>query len=276
MDKDFVILWTRYEKLFELYSDEEVGRIVRAMMAYRATGEAPDFTGNERFVWPAIQADIDRAQDAREKRTQRNAANGAKGGRPRKSNSSQEETSAKEADAILPASADSPETNVGYSDEDKTEKTHSVSPVSDETEKRQIKRERERKKEIKSLYSAPPKSPNHKTNEIREVKSLYRSICVHLLPLSEEPAKDRDKAVSRLLESRDLDACAALFKRAEASRFLRGESRSRWKAGFDWLLKPDNIAKLLEGQYDDGAPSSGQSYDLEELEEYWKNNVPTL
>lgn len=37
-----------------------------------------------------------------------------------------------------------------------------------------------------------------------------------------------------------------------ASRFLRGETDSTWPgATFDWALKPDNLAKVREGQYRD-------------------------
>jgi hypothetical protein len=40
-----------------------------------------------------------------------------------------------------------------------------------------------------------------------------------------------------------------VFAQINASAFLRGDSDRGWCAGFDWALKPANIAKVLEGNY---------------------------
>ena len=40
-----------------------------------------------------------------------------------------------------------------------------------------------------------------------------------------------------------------LFARAEASDFLTGRVKD-WRANFDWILKPENLTKILEGCYD--------------------------
>lgn len=84
--KEYVKLWLSYECYFEPYSDAEVGRLVRAMMRYKSSGEEPRFSGNERYVWPAIKRDIDEASAAQETLTEKNRENGKKGGRPKKEN----------------------------------------------------------------------------------------------------------------------------------------------------------------------------------------------
>ena len=40
------------------------------------------------------------------------------------------------------------------------------------------------------------------------------------------------------------------FKKAEASDFLKGKNESNWQADFDWILKDANLAKILDGKYD--------------------------
>lgn len=82
--KEYVKLWLSYEAYFEPYSDVEVGRLVRAMMKYRASGEEPEFNGNERYVWPAIRRDINASVEAQETVSLKNIENGKKGGRPKK------------------------------------------------------------------------------------------------------------------------------------------------------------------------------------------------
>ena len=84
--KEYVKLWLSYACYFEPYSDAEVGRLVRAMMRYKSSGEEPGFSGNERYVWPAIKRDIDEASAAQETAAGTARENGRKGGRPKKGN----------------------------------------------------------------------------------------------------------------------------------------------------------------------------------------------
>lgn len=82
--KEYVKLWTSYESYFEEYSAAEVGRLVLAMIKYRASGVEPEFSGSERFIWPAIRRDIDESLEAQAAITAANRENGKKGGRPPK------------------------------------------------------------------------------------------------------------------------------------------------------------------------------------------------
>ena len=52
--KEYVKLWLSYRSYFEAYSAAEVGRLVLAAMDYRESGAEPEFSGSERFIWPAI------------------------------------------------------------------------------------------------------------------------------------------------------------------------------------------------------------------------------
>lgn len=81
MAKDeYVKLWLRYADEFGSYSAAEVGRLVLAMMQYHASGAEPEFSGSERFVWPAFRRDIDCEKAALSSAREY----GKKGGRPRK------------------------------------------------------------------------------------------------------------------------------------------------------------------------------------------------
>lgn len=57
--KKYVTLWLSYIDCFKVYTPAEVGNLVLAMLNYQETGEVPEFDGNERFLWPALKADID-------------------------------------------------------------------------------------------------------------------------------------------------------------------------------------------------------------------------
>ena len=100
----YVCLYTSYSQTLSPFSDAERGRIMSAMLNFAATEEVPDFTGNERFIWPSIQAQIERDMEAYQIKCAKNKANGSKGGRPSKNQTvlsktdglSEEPTKAKE------------------------------------------------------------------------------------------------------------------------------------------------------------------------------------
>ena len=77
---NYVCLYISYLESLAPFSDDEIGRIVKAMLTYAETGEVPQFDGNERFIWPTLKAQIDRDETAYQERCEKNRANGAKGG----------------------------------------------------------------------------------------------------------------------------------------------------------------------------------------------------
>ena len=60
----YACLYNDYAESLAAFSDEEFGRLTRAMIRYNATGEVPEFTGNERFIWPMLQSQMDRDRKA--------------------------------------------------------------------------------------------------------------------------------------------------------------------------------------------------------------------
>ncbi len=56
--RPFVRIWLAYGEWFKPYSDAEVGRLIIALLKYAATGEDTAFSGNERFIWPALKRDV--------------------------------------------------------------------------------------------------------------------------------------------------------------------------------------------------------------------------
>ena len=80
----YVCLYMSYLQSLSPFTDAERGRLVMAMMSYAATGEVPLFDGNERFIWPSLQMQIDRDVETYQSKCATNKANGSKGGRPTK------------------------------------------------------------------------------------------------------------------------------------------------------------------------------------------------
>ena len=65
-------------------------------------------------------------------------------------------------------------------------------------------------------------------------------------------SETRKKAIkARFTSGYKIDDFKMLFEKAEKSSFLKGNNDRNWIATFDWLIKDGNIAKVLDGNYDD-------------------------
>ncbi len=69
----------------EPYNDAERGRLFTALLQYSATGAVPHLSGNERYVFPTLKAQIDRDVESYNAKCEKNSKNGKLGGRPPKS-----------------------------------------------------------------------------------------------------------------------------------------------------------------------------------------------
>lgn len=81
----YIKLWAEFEKYFGVLGAVEVGRLILGAQEYAFHGTEPQFTGNERILWPVLKESIDKDKAYNEKQQ----SNGSKGGRPKKSNETQ-------------------------------------------------------------------------------------------------------------------------------------------------------------------------------------------
>lgn len=89
----YLKVWTDFENVLSPLNDDEIGRLFLAMLRYAKTGEEPDsFVGNESFLWPVAKRDIDMTSERAEILRQ----NGLKGGRPKASESNENQNEPKE------------------------------------------------------------------------------------------------------------------------------------------------------------------------------------
>ena len=75
MPLDSFNVYHSYLKAIEPLNDAECGRLLRACLQYSMTGEAPELRGNERFIFPSWQSQIDRDREKYEARCRKNKEN---------------------------------------------------------------------------------------------------------------------------------------------------------------------------------------------------------
>ena len=84
MDRPYFCAYHSYLEALEPLNDAEKGRLFVACLTYSMTGEVPQLSGNERFVFPSLRGQIDRDKARFAELDRKQAENGRKGGRPRK------------------------------------------------------------------------------------------------------------------------------------------------------------------------------------------------
>lgn len=84
-----------------------------------------------------------------------------------------------------------------------------------------------------------------------KIRNLYNETCKSL-PKCLKLSENRKKHIAARWNEYggDLETFVTLFTKAEASSFLTGNNDRSWNASFDWLMKPDNMTKVLESRYD--------------------------
>jgi hypothetical protein len=96
------------------------------------------------------------------------------------------------------------------------------------------------------------------------IMNLFHSVCVSLpkirtlTDLRKQKIRNAGKQLNGDFES--------FFQKVESSDFLTGRSGNWNGCSFDWIFKPQNLIKIIEGNYDNkkAAPSSGYYIDYSE------------
>ncbi len=93
--------------------------------------------------------------------------------------------------------------------------------------------------------------------DYKRVFNLWNEVCVSLPKLKTFGKQRKEKVRLRLVEfegnsfEKKITFAKMLFEKIENSNFCKGDSRSGWKANFDWLFSNEtNWVKVLEGNYD--------------------------
>lgn len=108
--------------------------------------------------------------------------------------------------------------------------------------------------------------------DYQRIVDMYNDTCVSF-PRLKSLSENRKKSIKARLKTYSYDDFKNLFEKAEASDFLKGKNNKDWSATFDWLIKDSNMAKVLDGNYDNRSGSGkrkasfqGRNYDFDELE----------
>lgn len=110
--------------------------------------------------------------------------------------------------------------------------------------------------------TAPSGAASRPSVDYQSIVDDYSKTCTKL-PKCTKLSDARRKAIAARLKAYTPDELHRAFEKAQASSFLTGQNGRDWSASFDWIMKDTNIAKILDGNYDDrngGENDAGNQY----------------
>ena len=209
---------------------------------------------------------------------ERNRANGKRGGRPRKQTedesvmcddmeaSTNENTKTQENPRKPKETQKNPKETQKNQDKKEKEKEKESSPLASPYKEKEKEKEKEPsnplKGEVEKTFSTTPSSlfesddmrqneePNRERIDYEALRRFYNEKCGNSLGLCTKMTEARKKAVKCRCSEHGKMAIMQVITKASVSSFLCGGNEKNWRANFDWLFKPTNFVKILEGNYD--------------------------
>ena len=111
------------------------------------------------------------------------------------------------------------------------------------------------------------KEEERKIIDYQQIVDRFNALCPSF-PSVKSLSDARKKAIKARFNTYSIDDFEELFKKAESSDFLKGGNDRNWTANFDWLIKDANMAKVLDGNYD----NKNGTYTRQEVVPSWMKN----
>jgi hypothetical protein len=264
----FVIDAQDTERMLEDFSDEEAGKILKGLLAYANRGE--EFETEDRAMrclFKNIQANIDRNYDKYEAKCERNRQIAKAREQKRKEAREKIEERAERKPKALKS------TNV-YEREQASPKT----PNENEIEITNIKVIKEAKASIikapkgatsetsSDAASAPAQEAKNEASQTqKESKIDFEKVRQQFNRLMEQKkipslkgkiAGQRRAFFEARVREYGITAAYRVMIKAARSGFLNGSGGRAWVANFEWIFRPNNFPKVLDGYYDEQTPTA--------------------
>lgn len=95
------------------------------------------------------------------------------------------------------------------------------------------------------------------STKVQPIIDKWNSLGLQKL-VSVNQGTNRHKMLNARINEYGIKKVVEAIENIEKSSFLRGQNNKNWIITFDWLIKPNNFIKVLEGNYDDIKPKETQ------------------
>lgn len=278
-DKNSFLFMDSWITLFQSMPSQEAGDLIKAVCDF-STGKQAEIENPLVFaMFNLIKKQMEENKENYKAKCEKQAEYGKMGSEKRWGKTQKQEKSKENSDSIDKDSYPISEDGYPISDDSYPIQKDSYPINSDRVEwHKEEEEEKEEEEDILPPYS-PPKGgeadsslrsesrqnigdytpPKPERTDYQGVLDAYHECCPSF-PAVIKLTETRKRAIKARLKDYGLDEIKRAFSLAGQSDFLKGSSG--WQASFDWLMKPANMTKVLEGNYANRASPNGKSQSM--------------
>lgn len=256
---DSFILYTSYYAIIEGLTDEQLGKLMRAIFIYARDGEVINLEPTLRMAFAFIKDDMERNQAKYNEKREKLRANAQKRWQKKQLDANAVEPQQKhtkayksmqlDANAEIALHNDNVYVNDNVYDNDVSKETDNNIPSKEGLSISENPKVDPAKRCAKIDFSAIKEYWNTKHDQSGSV--------MRRLTLMSDQRKGNVR--SRIREyGGDVQMVYKAIDKAMASDFMNGKNGKGWVASFDWMMCPSNFPKVLEGNYDNEQPAGSQ------------------
>ena len=274
IEKESYMLYRGWNPLFESLPKEQLGELFYAICCYQSGKEYEIKNQFVKGVFEMVLMQFQKDEANYKEKCEIRAKNGKKGAENRWQDNSKCQTEENTDDS------ENGKNGKCHSEDGKNGKCYfSHTEKKSEMAKMAIEEEEEDEDEDEDILPpySPPKGgeadsslrsesrqniddytpPKPERTDYQGVLDAYHECCPSF-PAVIKLTEARKRAIKARLKDYGLEEIKRAFSLAGQSDFLKGSSG--WQASFDWLMKPANMTKVLEGNYTNRAsPAGGKS-----------------
>lgn len=251
----FVIDAQDTERMLEDFSDEEAGKILKGLLAYANRGE--EFETEDRAMrclFKNIQANIDRNYDKYEAKCERNRQI-AKAREQKRKEAREKKEERAEREQTSPKAPNENEieiTNIKVIKEAKASIIKAPKGATSETSSDAASAPAQEAKN-----EASQKTQKESKIDFEKVRQQFNRLMEQkkIPSLKGKIAGQRRAFFEARVREYGITAAYRVMIKAARSGFLNGSGGRAWVANFEWIFRPNNFPKVLDGYYDEQTPT---------------------
>lgn len=265
---DSFILYTSYYAIIDGLTDEQFGKLMRAIFIYARDGEVINLEPTLRMAFAFIKDDIERNQAKYNEKREKLRANAQKRWQKKQLDANAEEPQQKHTKAYksmqLNANAEIALHNDNVYDNEYVNDNVDDNDVSNETDILEPSKEGILSASVKTEAPAGGKVSKSQKIDYAGIKEYWNrkhyetKSVMPPITLMTENRKVMVKARLRQCKG-DVKTLYRAIDIAMASDFMNGNNKKGWVSKFDWIFgNEQNFAKVLEGNFNNTEPAASQ------------------
>ena len=243
--KQSMIFYASWKEAIKGLPDGVRLEVYEAAVDFARTGNVPELSAMAAMVFPFIRQDIERDSESYDKLCEMRRKIGKLGGAPKGNQNARKNNQNNQVVEIT--------TKTTKASENNQNNLNDITTSSNSLSKEKNSLQSSKRKSAEADPIAAGKEEKADAPDFRKLADFFNDELRRngsIIPTIRSIDGQRRSGTMARIREHGKPAFAEAVKKAAASDFLNGKNDRGWVADFDWIIKPNNFIKVLEGNYD--------------------------